>query len=65
MILLVLGHSSTSISAAIGMAIASSYKKENKKDSSSNWRWRTKCRNGFEALNHMGSIDEDMLVILK
>ena len=53
------GHSSTSISAAIGMAIASSYKQEDKKkivavigDGG------LSAGMAFEALNHMGSIED-------
>ncbi|MAZ79326.1 MAG: 1-deoxy-D-xylulose-5-phosphate synthase [Gammaproteobacteria bacterium] len=58
------GHSSTSISAAIGMAIASSYKKENKKIVAVIGDGGLSAGMAFEALNHMGSIDEDVLVIL-
>ena len=58
------GHSSTSISAAIGMAIASSYKKENKKIIAVIGDGGLSAGMAFEALNHMGSIDEDVLVIL-
>ena len=58
------GHSSTSISAAIGMAIASSYKKENKKIVAVIGDGGLSAGMAFEALNHMGSIDEDILIIL-
>ena len=58
------GHSSTSISAAIGMAIASSYKNENKKIVAVIGDGGLSAGMAFEALNHMGSINEDILVIL-
>ena len=58
------GHSSTSISAAIGMAIASSYKNENKKIVAVIGDGGLSAGMAFEALNHMGSIKEDILVIL-
>tara|TARA_B100000767_G_scaffold275140_1_gene310656 strand:+ start:1680 stop:3569 length:1890 start_codon:yes stop_codon:yes gene_type:complete len=58
------GHSSTSISAAIGMAIASSYKQEDKKIVAVIGDGGLSAGMAFEALNHMGSIDEDVLVIL-
>ena len=58
------GHSSTSISAAIGMAIASSYKNEDKKIVAVIGDGGLSAGMAFEALNHMGSINEDILVIL-
>ena len=58
------GHSSTSISAAIGMAIASSYKNEKKKIVAVIGDGGLSAGMAFEALNHMGSIEEDILVIL-
>ena len=58
------GHSSTSISVAIGAAIASSYKKDNKKVVAVIGDGGLSAGMAFEALNHMGSIDEDILVIL-
>jgi len=58
------GHSSTSISAAIGMAIASSYKNEDKKIVAVIGDGGLSAGMAFEALNHMGSIKEDILVIL-
>jgi len=58
------GHSSTSISAAIGMAIASSYKNEEKKIVAVIGDGGLSAGMAFEALNHMGSIEEDILVIL-
>ena len=58
------GHSSTSISVAIGASIASSYKKDNKKVIAVIGDGGLSAGMAFEALNHMGSIDEDILVIL-
>ena len=58
------GHSSTSISAAIGIAIASSYKNENKKVVAVIGDGGLSAGMAFEALNHMGSTNEDVLVIL-
>lgn len=58
------GHSSTSISAGLGMAVAAEYENKNR---------RTVCVIGdgaitagmaFEAMNHAGSIHKDILVIL-
>lgn len=58
------GHSSTSISAGLGMAIAAKYEKKGR---------RTVCVIGdgaisagiaFEAINHAGDIKSDLLVIL-
>ncbi|MFL2560120.1 MAG: 1-deoxy-D-xylulose-5-phosphate synthase [Gammaproteobacteria bacterium] len=58
------GHSSTSISAAIGMAIASSHKKEDKKVVAVIGDGGLSAGMAYEALNHMGSIGQDVLVIL-
>ncbi len=58
------GHSSTSISVAVGAAIASSYKKDDKKIVAVIGDGGLSAGMAFEALNHMGSIDEDILVIL-
>ena len=58
------GHSSTSISAAIGMAIASSHKEENKKVVAIIGDGGLSAGMAFEALNHMGTLDKDILVIL-
>jgi 1-deoxy-D-xylulose-5-phosphate synthase len=59
------GHSSTSISAALGMAVASSYKKESQRqhiavigDGSMT------AGMAFEAMNHAGDIPNNMLIIL-
>lgn len=59
------GHSSTSISAALGMAVASRYKKENLRqhiavigDGSMT------AGMAFEAMNHAGDIPNNMIIIL-
>lgn len=59
------GHSSTSISAALGMAVASHYKKENDRqhiavigDGSMT------AGMAFEAMNHAGDIPNNLLIIL-
>jgi 1-deoxy-D-xylulose-5-phosphate synthase len=59
------GHSSTSISAALGMAVASKYKKENDRqhiavigDGSMT------AGMAFEAMNHAGDIPNNMIIIL-
>jgi 1-deoxy-D-xylulose-5-phosphate synthase len=59
------GHSSTSISAALGMAVASGYKKETQRqhiavigDGSMT------AGMAFEAMNHAGDIPNNMLIIL-
>jgi 1-deoxy-D-xylulose-5-phosphate synthase len=59
------GHSSTSISAALGMAVASKYKGENKRqhiavigDGSMT------AGMAFEAMNHAGDIPNNMLIVL-
>tara|TARA_B100001059_G_scaffold110325_2_gene110438 strand:- start:1080 stop:2972 length:1893 start_codon:yes stop_codon:yes gene_type:complete len=58
------GHSSTSISAAIGMAIASSHKNENKKVVAIIGDGGLSAGMAFEALNHMGTLKNDILVVL-
>lgn len=58
------GHSSTSISAALGMAIAAKYKKENRKSVAVIGDGAMTAGLAFEALNHAGVADADMLVIL-
>lgn len=59
------GHSSTSISAALGMAVASNYKGENQRqhiavigDGSMT------AGMAFEAMNHAGDIPNNMLIVL-
>jgi 1-deoxy-D-xylulose-5-phosphate synthase len=58
------GHSSTSISAALGMAMASKYKGENKKSIAVIGDGSMTAGMAFEAMNHAGIADADMLVIL-
>ncbi|MBC7873440.1 MAG: 1-deoxy-D-xylulose-5-phosphate synthase, partial [Ferruginibacter sp.] len=58
------GHSSTSISAALGMAMAAKYKKENRKSVAVIGDGAMTAGLAFEALNHAGVADADMLVIL-
>ena len=58
------GHSSTSISAALGMAIASKYKEENRKSVAIIGDGSMTAGMAFEAMNHAGVAEADMLVIL-
>jgi 1-deoxy-D-xylulose-5-phosphate synthase len=58
------GHSSTSISAALGMAIAAKYKGENRKSIAVIGDGAMTAGLAFEAMNHAGVADADMLVIL-
>jgi 1-deoxy-D-xylulose-5-phosphate synthase len=58
------GHSSTSISAALGMAIAAAAKKERRRVVAVIGDGALSGGMAFEALNHAGSLDVDMLVIL-
>jgi len=58
------GHSSTSISAALGMAIAAKYKGEKRKSVAIIGDGAMTAGMAFEALNHAGVADADMLVIL-
>ncbi|MBS1641053.1 MAG: 1-deoxy-D-xylulose-5-phosphate synthase [Bacteroidetes bacterium] len=58
------GHSSTSISAALGMAIASKYKGENRKSVAIIGDGSMTAGMAFEAMNHAGVADTDLLVIL-
>ena len=58
------GHSSTSISAALGMAVAAKYKGENRKSVAVIGDGSMTAGMAFEALNHAGVADADMLVIL-
>ena len=59
------GHSSTSISAALGMAVASEFKNEDDRQHVAViGDGAMTAGMAFEALNHAGSIDSDMLVIL-
>ncbi len=59
------GHSSTSISAALGMSIAAQYKGElDKKSVAIIGDGSMTAGMAFEAMNHAGVTDSDMLVIL-
>ena len=58
------GHSSTSISAALGMAMAAKYKKEDRKSVAIIGDGSMTAGMAFEALNHAGVADADMLVVL-
>src|ERR1043166_7885706 len=58
------GHSSTSISAALGMAIASKLKGENRKSVAVIGDGAMTAGIAFEALNHAGVSDADLLIIL-
>ncbi len=59
------GHSSTSISAALGMAIAAKYKGEtDRKSVAIIGDGAMTAGMAFEAMNHAGVADSDMLIIL-
>lgn len=58
------GHSSTSISAALGMAMASKYKGENRKSIAVIGDGSMTAGMAFEAMNHAGVADSDLLIIL-
>ncbi|MBE0365421.1 1-deoxy-D-xylulose-5-phosphate synthase [Pseudoalteromonas ulvae UL12] len=58
------GHSSTSISAALGMAIAAKKEAQNRKVVAVIGDGAVTAGMAFEAMNHAGDIDADMLVIL-
>ncbi len=58
------GHSSTSIGAALGMAIAAKNNGSNKKVAAIIGDGALTAGMAFEALNHAGHINSDMLVIL-
>jgi len=58
------GHSSTSISAALGMAAAAEKEGKNRKVVAVIGDGAMTAGMAFEALNHAGDIDKDMLVIL-
>jgi 1-deoxy-D-xylulose-5-phosphate synthase len=58
------GHSSTSISAGLGMALASVRKGEQRRVVSVIGDGAMTAGMAFEALNHGGSLDPDMLVVL-
>jgi 1-deoxy-D-xylulose-5-phosphate synthase len=58
------GHSSTSISAALGMALAAKHKGENRKAIAIIGDGAMSAGMAFEAMNNVGVADTDMLVIL-
>jgi 1-deoxy-D-xylulose-5-phosphate synthase len=58
------GHSSTSISAALGMAIAAAHRGEERRVVAVIGDGAMSAGMAFEALNHAGSLDVDMLVVL-
>lgn len=58
------GHSSTSIGAALGMALASKHQKTNRKTVAVIGDGAMSAGMAFEALNHAGGVKADMLVIL-
>jgi 1-deoxy-D-xylulose-5-phosphate synthase len=58
------GHSSTSISAALGMAMAARFKGENRKSVAIIGDGAMTAGQAFEAMNHAGVADTDMLIIL-
>ena len=58
------GHSSTSISAALGMAIASKYKGEDRKAVAVIGDGALTAGLAFEGMNHAGVADTDLLIVL-
>ena len=58
------GHSSTSIGAALGLAIAAEKEKKNRKVAAIIGDGAITAGMAFEALNHAGGLQSDMLVIL-
>jgi 1-deoxy-D-xylulose-5-phosphate synthase len=58
------GHSSTSISAALGMAMAAKYKGEDRKCVAIIGDGAMTAGLAFEGMNHAGVADTDMLIIL-
>lgn len=58
------GHSSTSISAALGMAMAAKYKKEDRKAVAVIGDGALTAGIAFEGMNHAGVADADVLIIL-
>ncbi|KRT56467.1 1-deoxy-D-xylulose-5-phosphate synthase [endosymbiont of Ridgeia piscesae] len=58
------GHSSTSISAALGMAVAARRKGESRKVVAVIGDGSIGAGMAFEALNHAGVLDQDLLVVL-
>ncbi|WP_348666402.1 1-deoxy-D-xylulose-5-phosphate synthase [Arsenophonus symbiont of Ornithomya chloropus] len=58
------GHSSTSISAGLGMAVAAEYENKNRKTVCIIGDGAITAGIAFEAMNHAGDIHKDILVIL-
>lgn len=58
------GHSGTSISAALGMAIAADKEQQNRKVVAVIGDGAITGGMAFEAMNHAGSMDKDMLIVL-
>jgi len=58
------GHSSTSISAALGMALASAYREEDRRCVAVIGDGAMTAGMAYEALNHGGDLDRNLLVIL-
>ena len=58
------GHSSTSISAALGMAVASAFRKEDRKCVAVIGDGAMTAGMAYEALNHGGDLDTNLLVVL-
>jgi 1-deoxy-D-xylulose-5-phosphate synthase len=58
------GHSSTSISAALGMAAASAFKQADRKCVAIIGDGAMTAGMAYEALNHGGDLDNDLLVVL-
>ncbi len=58
------GHSSTSISAALGMALAARHKHENYQAIAVIGDGAMTAGMAYEALNHAGDLDADLLVVL-
>lgn len=58
------GHSSTSISAALGMAVAAEREDQNRKVVAVIGDGAMTAGMAFEALNHGGDIDKDLVVVL-
>lgn len=58
------GHSSTSISASLGMAVGSQYKKENRQHIAVIGDGAMTAGMAFEAMNHAGVSDSNLLIIL-
>jgi 1-deoxy-D-xylulose-5-phosphate synthase len=58
------GHSSTSISAALGMALAAEHQKKRQRTVAIIGDGSMTAGLAFEALNHAGSLDRDLIVVL-